>query len=54
MQLHLDGRYSPLTYLRLKVLAIRKRKRLLELTSISMVYIALSLLVTGGTGILAA
>jgi hypothetical protein len=54
MQLHLGGRYGPLTYLPLKVLAIRKRRRLLELTSLLMVDIALSLLVTDSTGILVA
>jgi hypothetical protein len=54
MQLHLGGSYSPLDYLRLKVLAVRKRRRLLELTSLLMVDIALSLLVTHSTGILVA
>jgi hypothetical protein len=52
MQFHLDGRYSPLTYLRLKVLAVRKKEE--ELPNISMVDIALPLLVTDSPGILAA
>jgi hypothetical protein len=54
MQLYLGSRYSPLTYLRLKVLAVRTRRRLLELISLLIVDIALSLLVTDSTGILAA
>jgi hypothetical protein len=54
MQLRLDSRYSPLTYLRLRILAIGKRRRLLELVAVSMVDIAILLLVTDGTGILAA
>jgi hypothetical protein len=54
MQLHLDGRYSPLTYLRLRILAIRKGRRLVELIDLSMVDIALLLLVTDSTGILTA
>jgi hypothetical protein len=54
MQLHLDGRYSPLTCLRLRILAVRKGRRHLELIDISMVDIALPLLVTDSTGILTA
>jgi hypothetical protein len=54
VQLHLDGWYSPLTYLRLRILVLRKRRRLLELIGISMVDIAPHLLVTDDTGILAA
>jgi hypothetical protein len=43
-----------LTYLRLNIPAVRKGRRLLALAGISMVDIAISLLVTDGTGILAA
>jgi hypothetical protein len=43
-----------LTYLCLRILVLRKRKRLLELISISMVDIAPPILVTDSTGILAA
>jgi hypothetical protein len=54
MQLHLDGKYSPLSYLRLRILAVRKRRRLLELISISIVDLALPLFVTDGTSTLVA